>query len=102
MASWQDEIRDRVETTTYKASEFCLMRHDNLNSMLQELRILRAENEALQKELDASCNAEELRQVRAENEALRRDAERYRFIKSVQPTPEGYDAAIDAAMEQTK
>ena len=41
------------------------------------------------------CN----RQLRAENKALRKDAERYRFIKSLQPSPESYDAAIDAAMQ---
>ena len=35
----------------------------------------------------------------AELDAVMKDAERYRFIKSVQPTPEGYDDAIDAAMK---
>ena len=31
---------------------------------------------------------------------LKKDAARYRFIKYMQPSPEGYDEAIDAALKQ--
>jgi len=34
--------------------------------------------------------------------ALKKDAERYRFIKSVQPTPEGYDAATVERLVQER
>ncbi len=34
--------------------------------------------------------------------ALKKDAERYRFVKSVQPTPEGYDAATVERLVQER
>ena len=50
-----------------------------INCVTSERSSFEAQIEALQRELDQSCNAEELRQVRAENKELRADAERYRY-----------------------
>ncbi len=41
---------------------------------------------------------EEKMELKQQRDELLKDAMRYRFIKSLQPSPEGYDAAIDTAM----